>query len=334
MVPPFHVFVRIYHLFVFIRHLSLIREMQGSRFIQHSSVDVAGLKAGIRAFTAPDPEALLFRPSRGTDRSVVREHRLPYAPRNWMREQHILIVQDDAGISPFALHGRGSDTPHVHVARSSADIILFCADRRPDVVILNLLLPPPTGSEFMEVLRSVLPERTPIIVLSARVIVDLHAASDSPSEQLLVAGPSLDELVGNLLVWSAARLTEKSPALTIPESPDRLFRAKVRRYVTTHLADPTLTVVRASRDLGYSRTILQRHMRNLFGLSFKRYLVTRRVDAARTLFDLGETSVTQCGLSVGFSNLNYFTISFRRRFKMSPKQYVLHMRTHASSPTI
>lgn len=238
-----------------------------------------------------------------------------------MRVSHILIVQDDPVRIPHMLEALGPAAAHVRVACSSDEVARACARGTPELVIVNLLHPRSHQTPLLEALRTALPSHVPVVMLSATVFHDLATLSAATLRLHVQTHPPLEVIVETLLAWSLRSAAALLPA-AFPDDPRSRFRVHVQQYITEHLHDATLTVQRAARELGYSRTVLQKQMHRTFGLPFKRHLVNRRLHYARSIFDRGETSVIQCSLAAGFNSHNAFTAAFRRHFGMSPRQYV------------
>lgn len=336
MIPTFHAFVRIFHLFVFIRQLALIRAGGGPTLIYHSPIHDAGLKAGNRAWTEPAPDALPYKLSRVAKWHVLREHRLPYASRSWMRDTQILIVQVERELPPFVSHAlaqiptTSGKAARIRIAHDRQDVLGCCTHSPPDLVILDLLMLHAESDDLLGTLLNLLPASVPIIVIGAHVIMPSPGGAGRTRMQSLTHAP-LVVLLEDLLGTARTTRPRALHAPVRPANADLDFQHRLTAYIREHLADPSLTVIRAARDLGFSRTILQERMRTLLGLPFKRYLIYCRLDAARAIFDQGETNVTQCGLAAGFSNLNYFTRAFHSRFGMTPRQYVRSTRHDTQS---
>ncbi|MEO1231818.1 MAG: AraC family transcriptional regulator [Myxococcota bacterium] len=73
-----------------------------------------------------------------------------------------------------------------------------------------------------------------------------------------------------------------------------------------------------AREAGVSREQFIRSFRSAFGVTPHRYLVARRLDAARVLIERGETNVTEACYEVGFSSLGAFSTAFRRHHGLPP----------------
>jgi AraC-like DNA-binding protein len=102
--------------------------------------------------------------------------------------------------------------------------------------------------------------------------------------------------------------------------PIRLAQLEeAKRYITLHLADPTLTPERAAAALKIS----VRQLHRLFepsGTSFAQHVMRLRLEECRAALTnpVGSRSVTDIALAWGFSSLPTFYRAFRRAFSVAP----------------
>lgn len=95
--------------------------------------------------------------------------------------QRIAVVEDDETIAGAIADRLRADGFDVEVARSGPAAIELCAELRPDLLVLDLMLP---GLDGLEVCRRVRAERdVPVLMLTARdaeqdVLVGLGAGAD------------------------------------------------------------------------------------------------------------------------------------------------------------
>src|SRR5262249_34785392 len=94
--------------------------------------------------------------------------------------------------------------------------------------------------------------------------------------------------------------------------------ARARQHLDhEYWADHTLLAL--ARDTGMSPFHFARIFRELAGVPPHRYLVRRRLAAARDRIRDGE-SVTDVCYAVGFRSLSHFITTFRRAFGVSPSE--------------
>ena len=95
----------------------------------------------------------------------------------------------------------------------------------------------------------------------------------------------------------------------------------VTSYIEEHLSEqiPLATLARLVRLSPHS--FLSRRSSNLFGMPPHRYHNSRRIEQAKTLLAKPEFSVTDIGLTVGFSQTSSFTAAFRKAMGFTPTGY-------------
>jgi AraC-like DNA-binding protein len=82
-----------------------------------------------------------------------------------------------------------------------------------------------------------------------------------------------------------------------------------------------LDVPALARRAGVSRAHFTRSFKLTFGETPHQYLMSRRMERAKSLLRAGELSVTDVCFAVGFSSLGSFSTQFRRFVGESPSAY-------------
>jgi AraC family transcriptional regulator len=97
-------------------------------------------------------------------------------------------------------------------------------------------------------------------------------------------------------------------------------RNRVADYVEEHLAEnvPLATLAGLAR---LSPFHFSRAFKQSFGAPPHRYMIGRRIERAKTLLAGADRSVTEIGLTVGFSETSSFTSAFRRHTGVTPTAY-------------
>jgi AraC-like DNA-binding protein len=75
-----------------------------------------------------------------------------------------------------------------------------------------------------------------------------------------------------------------------------------------------------------------RQFEALFGVTPHQFRIAQRIDRAKDLLALGQYSVTEVCMDVGFSSLGSFSDLFRRRVGESPSAYRRRVRTVVQVP--
>lgn len=95
---------------------------------------------------------------------------------------------------------------------------------------------------------------------------------------------------------------------------------RVRDLIDRAYAEP-LDVAALARSASVSPTYFSRSFKAAFGETPHQYLMSRRMERAKALLRVGELSVTEVCLAVGFTSLGSFSIQFRRFVGDSPSAY-------------
>lgn len=104
------------------------------------------------------------------------------------------------------------------------------------------------------------------------------------------------------------------------ENPSRI--EQIRTYILENLSDTTLSIESVSKRFYISYHYLCSFFKKQEGISLGEYIVDRRMERAKELIVSGVTNVTLLSASVGFSDPNYFSRCFKKRFSCSPSKYI------------
>ncbi|MFF0432063.1 response regulator [Streptomyces sp. NPDC004327] len=124
----------------------------------------------------------------------------------------VLVVEDDPQLARALVINLQARTYEVDAAPDGATALRLAADRRPDVVVLDLGLPDMDGIDVIAGLRGW--TRVPILVLSARTASEekVHAL-DVGADDYMTKPFSMDELLARLR--AAARRREAVPGTEV-----------------------------------------------------------------------------------------------------------------------
>ncbi|MGF9917567.1 AraC family transcriptional regulator [Paenibacillus ehimensis] len=70
---------------------------------------------------------------------------------------------------------------------------------------------------------------------------------------------------------------------------------------------------------------LKKGFKEMFGQSVHAYVIDQRLEKARLLFEEQGLSVSDAAFQVGYGNLSFFTLSFRKKFGVNPGDYLRHV---------
>jgi signal transduction histidine kinase/CheY-like chemotaxis protein len=229
----------------------------------------------------------------------------------------ILVVDDEPGV--LDLHARiveaQSPCNTVLRARNGREALEVVQQERPDLVLLDLMMPEMDGFEFLETMREDEVSRAiPVVVLTGQALTEADMARLNRGVAS-VLGKGLFS-VEETLAHVEAALTHRQQ---LGAEAQRLVRACLA-YIHAHFAEPI-----SLSDLAFHVGLGERHLGRCFrqemGVTPFVYLNRYRIRQAQTLLEAGDQTVTEVAREVGFSDSSYFTRVFRREVGISPSAY-------------
>ena len=119
-----------------------------------------------------------------------------------------------------------------------------------------------------------------------------------------------------------------SPDVESCSAPNVRVAREAKAYIDTHYME-AVHIKDLCRETGVGVRTLQRCFRDCLNITVSNYLKTVRLEAARRELALSrqdETSVTTIAMQNGCTHLGRFSVEFRQRYGVSPRQLL------ASSP--
>lgn len=162
-----------------------------------------------------------------------------------------------------------------------------------------------------------------------RVIVYIRAIKRKQRETLeaymrlvgaTTSTTSTSESATDLTADSTSESVTTPPMPEISES-DREFMDRVMDYVNSHLSDPESSVDDMAAAVGVSRSGLARKMRSSMGVSAADFLRRTRMSHAAKLLLSTDLPIKEIAYECGFTDLNYFSKSFKAHYSLSPTIY-------------
>jgi AraC family transcriptional regulator, exoenzyme S synthesis regulatory protein ExsA len=132
-----------------------------------------------------------------------------------------------------------------------------------------------------------------------------------------------------------AKLFELLHLLSISPRGEEFIRAilslknqekrSIREFMLSNFSKP-LTVEDYAYLTGRSLSTFVRDFKRLFQISPKQWLMEQRLEKARKLLSINNTSVSDVAYDSGYENISHFIKAFHKKFNISPKQYLIQKR--------
>lgn len=136
----------------------------------------------------------------------------------------------------------------------------------------------------------------------------------------LVRDENIDLLCEGLLLYTVSLLCMEKNEAAQEEGVSGLMR--VKQHVDNHFTDASLTLSSVSAQFAYHPKYLSGAFKKLVRVSFGEYLTQRRLEYAMKLLHGGVSSVKELSDLCGYSDALYFSKAFRKKYGLSPKQYM------------
>ncbi len=201
----------------------------------------------------------------------------------------------------------------------------------PDIVISDIMMPRKDGYSLCHSMKNnPKTSHIPIILLTARAAqenkmeglmqgADAYLTKPFYPDELLLRMKNLIEARKKL--WEHLRQADLlvDPDLEI-QSADNQFLQQVFGVIQENLDNERLSMDDLARAVGFSRSQLHRKIKALTGKSANQIVVDMRLREAHRLLKNKAGTVSEIAYSVGYSNLSYFTKSFREKFGVLPSK--------------
>ena len=252
----------------------------------------------------------------------------PTAPHD--NEQVVLIVEDNQDIQDFIASILG-DSYKLLKANNGLQGERMAFEHIPDLVISDVMMPQKDGYQLCSSLKNnVKTSHVPIVMLTAKTGQSSKMAGLTQGADAYLTKPfDADELllrIKNLIanrnkIWEHFK---SSDLVAIPDlslsSVDDVFLQKVVKFIEENLDNELLSVDDIASKVGFSRAQLHRKLKALTNKSTRQLVNDIRLNKAKNMLKQNVGSVSEIAYSVGYSNMSYFTKSFKEKFGLLPSK--------------
>ncbi|WP_343487556.1 ATP-binding protein [Allomuricauda sp. d1] len=201
----------------------------------------------------------------------------------------------------------------------------------PDLVISDVMMPKKDGYELCNTLKhNTKTSHIPIIMLTAKAGQTSKMAGLTQGADAYLTKPfDADELLLRIknLVEARKKIWEHFKSMDLSALPDLELRSvddqflqKVVKIIKENIDNELLSVEDIASKVGFSRAQLHRKLKALTNKSPGQLVNEIRLNRAKTMLAQKMGSVSEIAYSVGYSNMSYFTKSFKEKFGVLPSK--------------
>lgn len=302
----------------------------GTTFIIELPIDNNYLKAEERKYDRSERNlATLVQPSLASFDNDLGEQILPASNK---QRYKLLVVEDDQDIKKYLKEILNKEYQIIE-AENGLIGLEKAIKEQPDCVITDVMMPEMDGIDMCDkIKKNDATSHIPVIILTAKTAIEqrvegLQVGADSyiPKpfniDHLRTRISKLIELRRKMKDKFEGKNEIKQEDLNV-KTADEKFLDKLTDIVKNKMADSDLSVEVISKEIGISRSQLQRKLKQLTNQNPSDYIKTTRLRHAAWLLSTKNLTISEVTYATGFSSLSHFSNSFREYYGMSPSRYM------------
>ena len=140
---------------------------------------------------------------------------------------------------------------------------------------------------------------------------------------------NIDLVAESVLMYSLAQLTpemHQRHANDISKHKNISVARRIREYADAHYCDTSLTLSSLAEQMSYNPKYLSDCFSREFGLGFREYVQSLRIQRACELMQNGVTSSKEIAYLIGFNDPLYFSKVFTRVMGRSPQRFIADLK--------
>lgn len=201
----------------------------------------------------------------------------------------------------------------------------------PDIILSDIMMPKKDGYQLCHDLKTNTKTcHIPIVMLTAKAGHENKMEGLTQGADAYLVKPfKADELLLRVknLITNRIKMWEHFNAMDLVMvkdldvlSIDDQFFQRVVNAIRLNLDNELLSVEDLAKEVGFSRAQLHRKLKAICNKSANQLIIEMRLNEAKRMLENKAGTVSEIAYSVGYSNMSYFTKSFKEKFGMLPSR--------------
>ena len=258
----------------------------------------------------------------------------------------VLVVEDNAELRVY-IYNSLINRYEVKDASNGTEALNVIRDGwMPDIVVTDLMMPRMDGMELISNLRNDFStSHIPILVITAKHEDDIQVKAMKYGADGYIAKPFTMELltarIDNMLerrrqLLSTLSVVAETNAtgkvdiipeeIVITDKDEELIK-NVMAWLEKNVMDADVTVEQLAQHVGMGRTSMYNKIKGLTGKSPVELIQEFRLEKSKYYLKSGQFSVSETSYKVGFSDPGYFSRTFKKRFGITPAEFIKQNKT-------
>ena len=249
-----------------------------------------------------------------------------------IKKPTVLIVEDNADVR-FYIKDEIQNEYAILEAENGAEALKLAEKHNTDLIVSDIMMPEMDGLELCKKIKTNLEtSHIPIILLTARTTDDyklkgLEIGADDyvfKPFNATVLSARIKNLIETrkLLKQRFSQDLSLSPKDVTVTSPDEKFLTKALEIVEEYISNSEFNVDKLVEEIGMSRSVFYRKLKNLTGQSATDFIKTIRLKRAAQILRQNKLTISEVSYEVGFNDPQYFSKCFHKQFGKTPSQFV------------
>lgn len=246
---------------------------------------------------------------------------------------HSVLVIDDERATVSLIERALCANYVVYKAYDGEEGLAIARRRLPDIIVCDIMMPKMDGLALLSAVKNdkTLKHIKVIIFTAKSAEEDMLTAYDSGADSYLTKPISL-----KLLRARVDQLATQDTDTLLPDAlmgngkktynkEERVFLVRCRGVIDDNISSPDFSIELMADKLAMSHSALYKRIKSITGLSLISFINDYKIYKAVQLFRQGCTSVDEVSRLCGFHDAKNFREMFKRKMKMTPKQFVLSL---------
>lgn len=219
----------------------------------------------------------------------------------------------------------------VYEAENGEEAFRLFEEYRPEIVLLDINMARLDGLSVAKKIKSLVPE-TKITMITGYNYFDYaqKAIRIGVEDYILkpVSKQEISEIITKLVHSHQEKRRKKilqqvfqKETEPVPDNSKGNYYSSIQKYMEECYMDSQFTLGILAEKLELSSGYLSILFKKTFGIPFQDYLLQLRMERAKLLLLTTHLKNYEIAEQIGFEDVNYFSLKFKKYFHLSPKQY-------------